>query len=105
MAIEVKNLTKFFGKTRVLDNLSFNIDKGEIIGFLGPNGAGKTTTMRILTGFLAPSSGDVRIGGLEVLEHTLSIRKKIGYLPENNPLYLDMKVFEYLEFIASTKNI
>lgn len=105
MVIEVHNLTKNFGKTKVLDNLNFSIDRGEVIGFLGPNGAGKTTTMRILTGFLAPSSGDVKITELDILNDILAIRKKIGYLPENNPLYTDLKVYEYLEFIASTKDI
>ena len=87
MQIEVNNLTKHFGTTKVLDNLSFNIDKGEVIGFLGPNGAGKTTTMRILTGFLAPTSGNIKIANLDVAEDTLAIRQKIGYLPENNPVY------------------
>lgn len=105
MQIEVRNLTKKYGATTVLDDMSFSIDKGEILGFLGPNGAGKTTTMRILTGFLAPTKGDVKIANFDILEHSLETRKKIGYLPENNPLYNEMKVFEYLDFIAKAKGI
>lgn len=105
MEIEVKNLTKYFGDNKVLDDLNFNIDKGEIVGFLGPNAAGKTTTMRILTGFLAPKTGQITIAGQNILENYLEIRKKIGYLPENNPLYNELRVYEYLEFIAAVKNI
>lgn len=105
MQIEVKNLTKKYGAATVLDNMNFTIDTGEILGFLGPNGAGKTTTMRILTGFLAPTQGDVKISNLDILENSLETRQKIGYLPENNPLYNEMKVFEYLEFVACAKGI
>lgn len=105
MQIEVKNLAKKYGNIKILDDLSFSIDRGEIIGFLGPNGAGKTTTMRILTGYLAKNSGEVRIFGMDILEHSLEIRKKIGYLPENNPLYNEMRVFEYLEFSARAKGV
>lgn len=101
----MNNLTKKYGSATVLDAMNFTVDKGEILGFLGPNGAGKTTTMRILTGFLAPTSGDVKISNLDILEHSLETRQKIGYLPENNPLYNEMKVFEYLEFIARAKGI
>jgi len=101
----VNNLTKKYGSVTVLDAMNFTVDKGEILGFLGPNGAGKTTTMRILTGFLAPTSGDVKISNLDILDHSLETRQKIGYLPENNPLYNEMKVFEYLEFVARAKGI
>lgn len=105
MQIEVKELRKVYGETPVLEDISFNIAQGEIVGFLGPNGAGKTTTMRIITGFLSPTSGAVSIGGMSILEHPIETRKKIGYLPENNPLYPDLKVFEYLEFFAKAKGI
>ena len=101
----MNNLTKKYGSVTVLDAMNFTVDKGEILGFLGPNGAGKTTTMRILTGFLAPTSGDVKISNLDILDHSLETRQKIGYLPENNPLYNEMKVFEYLEFVARAKGI
>ncbi len=105
MEIDVKNLTKKYGETNVLENISFSIDRGEIVGFLGPNGAGKTTTMRILTGYIAPTNGDVTISNLNILDDALLVRKKIGYLPENNPLYNEMKVYEYLEFMAMAKGI
>ena len=100
MSIEVKNLSKFYGQQAAVNDISFSIQKGEIIGFLGPNGAGKSTTMKILTGFIPATSGDVKICGLEVDVDSLETRKKIGYLPENNPLYLDMYVREYLEFVG-----
>lgn len=105
MEIEVSNLTKKYGDVTVLDDLNFSIGKGEIIGFLGPNGAGKTTTMRILTGFLAPTQGDVKISNLDLLNNSIAIRKLIGYLPENNPLYTEMKIYEYLEFVARAKGV
>jgi len=105
MQIRVENLSKKFGDAVVLDDLSFSVSSGEVIGFLGPNGAGKTTTMRIITGFLAPSSGTIKIGDTEIKDDPLSARKKIGYLPENNPLYLDQRVYEYLGYIADAKNI
>ncbi|MFH1565355.1 MAG: ATP-binding cassette domain-containing protein [bacterium] len=101
--ISAKNLTKKYGDTVVLDNLNFEINKGEVLGFLGPNGAGKTTTMRIMTGFISPSNGTIKIGELDVCEDSLEIRKKIGYLPESNPLYYDMKVVEYIRFIAKVR--
>lgn len=101
--ITVKNLTKKYSGVTVLDNLNFEINSGEILGFLGPNGAGKTTTMRILTGFIAPTSGTVKIDNLDVTEDSLATRKKIGYLPENNPLYPEMKVIEFLKFIAQVR--
>jgi ABC-2 type transport system ATP-binding protein len=100
MSIEVKNLSKFYGEQAAVNDISFTINKGEIVGFLGPNGAGKSTTMKILTGFIPSTKGEVRICGLEVDVDSLETRKKIGYLPENNPLYLDMYVREYLEFVG-----
>jgi ABC-2 type transport system ATP-binding protein len=103
--IEIKNLVKKFGSTVVLDNISLDVKGGEILGFLGPNGAGKTTTMKILTSFWAPTSGSVKIDGLEVGENSLAIRKKIGYLPETVPLYEEMRVYEYLKFIAEIRGI
>ena len=101
MSIEVKNLSKFYGEQAAVNDISFSIKKGEIVGFLGPNGAGKSTTMKILTGFIPSTNGEVRICGLEVDVDSLETRKKIGYLPENNPLYLDMYVREYLEFVGN----
>lgn len=103
--IEVKNLIKKFGSNTVLDNLNFEVKKGEILGFLGPNGAGKTTTMKIITSFWAPTSGTVKIGGIDTAEDSLATRKKIGYLPEMVPLYDDMRVYEYLKFIAEARGI
>ena len=100
MSIEVKNLSKFYGQQAAVNDISFSIQKGEIVGFLGPNGAGKSTTMKILTGFIPATSGEVNICGMEVDVDSLETRKKIGYLPENNPLYLDMYVREYLEFVG-----
>jgi len=100
MSIEVKNLSKFYGQQAAVNAISFSIQKGEIVGFLGPNGAGKSTTMKILTGFIPATSGEVKICGMEVDVDSLETRKKIGYLPENNPLYLDMYVREYLEFVG-----
>jgi ABC-2 type transport system ATP-binding protein len=100
MSIEVKNLSKFYGEQAAVNDISFSIQKGEIVGFLGPNGAGKSTTMKILTGFIPATSGEVKICGMEVDVDSLETRKKIGYLPENNPLYLDMYVREYLEFVG-----
>ena len=100
MSIEVKNLSKFYGEQAAVNDISFTINKGEIVGFLGPNGAGKSTTMKVLTGFIPATSGEVKICGMEVDVDSLETRKKIGYLPENNPLYLDMYVREYLEFVG-----
>lgn len=100
MSIRVSKLYKEIGKQIVLNNISFDIDAGEVVGFLGPNGAGKTTTMRILTGALSYKSGSVQICNLEVAENRLPINKMIGYLPENNPLYHEMYVREYLDFVA-----
>lgn len=103
--ISVKNLTKKFGETKALDDVSFDVGKGEVLGFLGPNGAGKSTTMKIITAFIAPTSGTVTIGGLDVADNSLEVRKKIGYLPENVPLYDDMRVYEYLKFIAQIRGL
>jgi ABC-2 type transport system ATP-binding protein len=97
--IEVKNISKYYGKQKALDKLMLNIDKGEVVGLLGPNGAGKSTLMKILTSFLPPSSGTAFINGIDVLEDSLEIRKQMGYLPENNPLYADMYVKEYLHYV------
>ncbi|MDO8560428.1 MAG: ATP-binding cassette domain-containing protein [bacterium] len=105
MDIEVKNLRKNFGQTAVLNGLNFRVASGEILGFLGPNGAGKTTTMRVLTGFLAPTSGQVLVDGRDLLDQSVDVRQKIGYLPENNPLYPELRVFEYLRFSAAAKQV
>jgi ABC-2 type transport system ATP-binding protein len=100
MSIAVYNLTKYYGREKAVDNISFEVKTGEILGFLGPNGAGKTTTMKIITCYMPQSSGGVKVDGLDTLEHSLEVRRKIGYLPEHNPLYFDMNVLEYLEFCA-----
>ena len=101
MSIVVQGVTKFYGEQKALDNVSFEIKTGEIVGFLGPNGAGKSTMMKIITGFIPPSSGNVLVNGIETSDSSLEIKKKIGYLPENNPLYPEMYVREYLYFTAS----
>jgi ABC-2 type transport system ATP-binding protein len=98
--ITVKELTKTYGTQKAIDNIEFQIGAGEIVGFLGPNGAGKTTTMKIITCFMPPSSGTVEVDQLNIHQHSLQIRKRIGYLPEHNPLYLDMYVHEYLRFVG-----
>ena len=103
--IQVQNLTKKYVENVVLNDISFEVGKGEILGFLGPNGAGKTTTMRILTNFLAPNNGLVKISEHNVLDEPQKARRLIGYLPENNPLYGEMKVFEYLQYIAQVRDI
>jgi ABC-2 type transport system ATP-binding protein len=103
--IKVQNLTKKYNNFSALKNVSFNIEKGEIIGFLGPNGAGKTTTMRVLTGFMPATSGLVEIDSRDIFEYSDETKKKIGYLPENNPLYFDMEVETYLDFLAQLKKI
>jgi ABC-2 type transport system ATP-binding protein len=101
MSITVQSVTKFFGDQKALNDVSFKVKKGEIVGFLGPNGAGKSTMMKIITGFIPPSSGRVLVDGTDVGTDNPEIRKKIGYLPENNPLYPDMYIREYLGFVAS----
>lgn len=103
--IQVQNLTKTYGETRALDNVNFMVRSGEVLGFLGPNGAGKSTAMKIITGFLAPTSGTVNVAGLDVLDNSFEIRQRLGYLPETNPLYTDMKVNEYLRFVAAARHI
>ncbi|MEP6513280.1 MAG: gliding motility-associated ABC transporter ATP-binding subunit GldA [Parafilimonas sp.] len=105
MSIEVRNLVKIYGSQKAVNNISFTINKGEVVGFLGPNGAGKSTTIKIITGYLQPDEGEVHVCGLNVKEQPLEIKKKIGYLPEANPLYYDMYVREYLEFIAGVHKI
>jgi ABC-2 type transport system ATP-binding protein len=101
MSIIVQNVTKLYGVQKALDNVSFEVKKGEIVGFLGPNGAGKSTMMKIITGFIPASSGQVLVNGVDTGTDNLQIRKKIGYLPENNPLYPEMYIREYLGFVAS----
>jgi ABC-2 type transport system ATP-binding protein len=105
MSIKVENLTKKYGTQKAIDSISFEVTEGEILGFLGPNGAGKTTTMKIITCFMAPSEGDVTVDGKSIHEHPDLIKKKIGYLPESNPLYYDMPVLEYLEFVAELQGV
>lgn len=103
--IEVKNLSKKFGSARAVDEVSFEIKKGEIVGLLGPNGAGKTTTMRIMTGFLSSDKGSVKIDGIDIEKDPVAVQKKIGYLPENNPLYKNMQVAEFLDLAARLHNL
>ncbi|PWJ43761.1 gliding motility-associated ABC transporter ATP-binding subunit GldA [Sediminitomix flava] len=101
MGIRVKNLTKKYGEQIAVNDISFEAKKGEILGFLGPNGAGKSTTMKIATCFIPPTSGSIEVCGLDVVKNPIEVRQKIGYLPEHNPLYLDMYVHEYLRYMAS----
>ncbi|MFC4231091.1 gliding motility-associated ABC transporter ATP-binding subunit GldA [Parasediminibacterium paludis] len=105
MSIQVNQLTKIYGTQRAVNNISFSVNKGEIVGFLGPNGAGKSTTMKMLTGYLQPDAGSLQICGLDVSTNVIAIKKKIGYLPEANPLYFDMYVKEYLAFIGGVHHI
>ena len=105
MSIIVSNLTKFYGDSKAVDDISFEVHSGEILGFLGPNGAGKTTTMRIITCYLAQSSGTVKVEGKDIQSESVEVRKLIGYLPEQNPLYLDMNVLEYLEYAAQLQGV
>ncbi len=100
MSIKVSNITKIYGKQKALDNVSFNVESGEIVGFLGPNGAGKSTMMKIITCFLPPNEGNVSVCDYDIYENSIEVRKNVGYLPENNPLYHEMYVKEYLEFVA-----
>ena len=101
--IKVSQLSKHFGPNKAVDDISFEVQKGEILGFLGPNGAGKSTTMRMLTGFIPPTAGTASIGGEDILTHSIAARKKIGYLPENAPVYRDMTVKGYLDFCAEIR--
>jgi len=103
--IKVEGLTKRYARHVAVDNISFQVKKGQIVGFLGPNGAGKTTTMRVLTCFLPPSSGSARVGDFDVLEHPMEVKRRIGYLPELPPLYPEMEVAEYLEYVGRLKQI
>ena len=103
--IKVEGLTKRYDRTVAVDNISFEVEKGQIVGFLGPNGAGKTTTMRVLTCFLPPTSGTASIAGFDVLEQPMEVKKRIGYLPETPPLYPEMEVWEYLNFVGRLKGI
>ena len=103
--IEIKALSKSYGATRALDKISFTVPTGQIMGFLGPNGAGKSTTMKIITCFMPPTEGQVVIDGMDAQEHSLEVRRKIGYLPENNPLYTEMNVLDYLTFVQRLRAI
>ena len=103
--IQVDHLTKYYGKSAAVDDISFSVERGEILGFLGPNGAGKTTTMRILTGFLAPSEGTARVAGYDVQSQSLEVRRRVGYLPETVPLYTDLTTQVYLDFMAKLKGV
>jgi ABC-2 type transport system ATP-binding protein len=103
--IKVEGLTKRYARTVAVDNISFEVEKGQIVGFLGPNGAGKTTTMRVLTCFLPPTAGTAQVAGFDVLEQSLEVKKRIGYLPETPPLYPDMEVGEYLTFVGQLKGL
>ncbi|NBO64585.1 MAG: ABC transporter ATP-binding protein, partial [Acidobacteria bacterium] len=103
--IEVDHLTKSYGPSRAVDDISFTVEKGEILGFLGPNGAGKTTTMRVLTGYLPATAGTARIAGYDVFEKSMEVRRRIGYLPETPPLYPEMSIEDYLIFVARIKGV
>jgi ABC-2 type transport system ATP-binding protein len=103
--IKVEGLTKRYARKVAVDNISFEVEKGQIVGFLGPNGAGKTTTMRVLTCFLPPTSGSAQVAGFDVMEHPMEVKKRIGYLPETPPLYPEMEVHEYLEFVGRLKGV
>jgi len=105
MSLSVSHLTKVFGQQRAVNDITFSIEKGEIVGFLGPNGAGKSTTMKMATGYLPATSGSIQVNGLDVTTHSIQVRKMMGYLPEHNPLYLDMYVHEYLHFIGKVFEI
>ncbi len=103
--IRVNNLTKDYGSRRAVNELTFDAKKGEVVGFLGPNGAGKTTTMRILTGYMPPTSGTVEIGGYDIIENSLEVRRLVGYLPETVPLYPEMSIYEYLEYMGNLRKV
>lgn len=103
--IQVEGLTKDYGLRRAIDDLTFHAEKGEILGFLGPNGAGKTTTMRILTGFMPPTTGQARVAGYDIMAESLEVRRRVGYVPENIPLYADMTVFDYLTYMANLRHL
>lgn len=103
--IDVKGLTRYYGEKRAISDVTFHVNKGEVLGLLGPNAAGKTTTMRILTCYMPPTSGTAIVGGYDIFEQSLEIRKIIGYLPENPPLYMDMEVSDYLTFVGKLKGV
>ena len=103
--IEVRDLVRRYGSFAAVDRISFQVQRGEIVGFLGPNGAGKTTTMKVLTGFLAPSAGTAEIDGIDVLDDPIGVRSRIGYLPESAPVYRDMRVCDYLDFVARVRGL
>lgn len=105
MSIVIENLTKKYGEQKAVNNISFEIKTGEVVGFLGPNGAGKSTTMKMITCFMSPSAGDVRLDDISILDQPEEVKKKIGYLPENNPLYTDMPIVEYLRFAAEIQGV
>ena len=103
--IEIQNLTKHYGEIKAVENVSFSVNKGEILGFLGPNGAGKSTTMNIITGYIPSTSGTVTVDGYDIMEHSREVKKRIGYMPELPPLYLDMTVTDFLDFCAQLKEV
>jgi ABC-2 type transport system ATP-binding protein len=103
--IEIRDLTKSYGNTTAIRNLNFSVSKGEVVGFLGPNGAGKTTTMKIITGYMAPTTGSVKVAGFDVFESPIEVKKRIGYLPETPPVHPDMYVRDYLAFVAKLKGV
>ncbi len=105
MEVVVKNLVKRYNGFKAVDNICFRVNQGEVLGFLGPNGAGKSTTMKVITSYIAPSEGDVEVGGYSVITHPEEVKKLIGYLPENNPLYLDMPIMDYLDFSARLQGV
>jgi len=105
MEVSVENLTKSYGFQKAVDNISFKVNPGEIVGFLGPNGAGKTTTMKIIACYMGPNEGDVKIGGISVRERPEEVKRHIGYLPETNPLYKEMAVVDYLKFVAEIQQV
>ena len=103
--IEVSNLQKLYGTIRAVDGVTFQVQRGEIVGFLGPNGAGKSTTMKMLTCFIAPTEGEVRVAGYDIYTQSLDIRRHLGYLPEDTPLYKSMSVLEFLTFVAEIREV
>ena len=105
MSVSIQGISKIYGTQKAVDNISFSLQKGEIVGFLGPNGAGKSTTMKMITGYLQPDAGTATVCGIDVVQNALAVKRKIGYLPESNPLYYDMYVKEYLAFIAGVHQL
>src|SRR5512136_3157657 len=103
--IQTAGLTKNYGARRAIENLTFEARQGEVVGFLGPNGAGKTTTMRILSGYMPPTYGTAQVAGFDVVEESIEVRRRVGYLPETVPLYPDMTVFDYLKFMADLRHL